>query len=63
MINADAEVSESAVTAMEPSIVVLYGEKAREGAKALGKDSASASSKISVSEDKLPEEMDVMLLR
>jgi hypothetical protein len=63
VINADAEISESIVTAMEPNIVILYGEKAREGAKALGKEGATSASKINISEDKLPEEMDVMLLR
>jgi hypothetical protein len=47
---------------MEPNMVILYGEKAKEIAKTLGKESASVSSKITLSEDKLPEEMDVMIL-
>jgi len=62
IINADAELNQSLVTAMEPKIVVLYGEKDKEGAKALGKESASTSSKITLAEDKLPEEMDVQIL-
>lgn len=62
IINVDSDLKQSVVTAMEPRVVVLYGEKAREGAKALGKDSAPTASKISIAEEKLPEEMDVMLL-
>lgn len=63
IINADSDLNQSIVTAMEPRVVILYGEKAKEGAKALGKDNISSSSKISISEDKLPEELDVMLLK
>jgi pyrrolidone-carboxylate peptidase len=62
VINTDADVSESAITAMEPSIVILYGLKAKETAKALGKESVSVSSKVNFAEDKLPEETEVMLL-
>jgi hypothetical protein len=62
IINADSDLDQGRVTAMEPSVVILYGEKAKEGAKALGKESAVVSSKITVSEDKLPEEMDVLIL-
>jgi hypothetical protein len=62
ILNADAELKESMITAMEPSVVVLYGEKAKEGAKALGKETAAASSKITLTEDKLPEETDVVIL-
>jgi hypothetical protein len=36
IINADADLDQSRVTAMEPNVVILYGEKAKEGAKALG---------------------------
>ncbi|MGA2967728.1 MAG: MBL fold metallo-hydrolase [Candidatus Levyibacteriota bacterium] len=62
VVNADTEVSESAITAMEPSIVVLYGLKAKETAKALGKEDAAISTKISFAEDKLPEETEVLVL-
>lgn len=62
VINADAKLNQSILTSMEPSVVILYGEKAKEEAKAMGKENASVSSKISISEDKLPEEMEVMLL-
>lgn len=62
IINADSDLNQGRITAMEPNVVILYGEKAKEAAKALGKESATVSSKITVSEDKLPEEMDVMIL-
>jgi hypothetical protein len=62
IINADAELNQSLITAMEPKVVILYGVKAKEGAKALGKEAAVSSSKITLAEDKLPEEMDVQIL-
>jgi hypothetical protein len=62
IINADADLNQSRITAIEPSVVILYGEKAKEGAKVLGKESAPTLAKITVSEDKLPEEMDVTIL-
>jgi hypothetical protein len=62
IINADSDLDQGRVTAMEPNMVILYGEKAKELAKTLGKENADVSSKITVSEDKLPEEMGVMIL-
>lgn len=62
VVNVDSDLNQSLITAMEPRIVVLYGEKSKEGAKLLGKESAQKSSKISISEDKLPEELEVMIL-
>jgi hypothetical protein len=62
IINADEDASESAITAMEPRIVVLYGLKAKEAAKALGKEEVAVTSKVSFVEDKLPEEIQVMVL-
>lgn len=62
IINTDSDLNQTLITAMEPSVVILYGEKKKEGAKLLGKESASTSSKISISEDKLPEELEIMLL-
>ena len=62
VINADSELNQSTITAMEPRVVVLYGNHKKEGAKKLGSDSPSVSGKISVSDDKFPEELEVMLL-
>jgi hypothetical protein len=62
IINADTDASESMITAMEPRIVVLYGLKAKEAAKALGKEEVVVTSKASFAEDKLPEEIQVIVL-
>ncbi len=62
VINVDTELNQSKITAMEPRIIILYGQHAKEGAKALGKEDVVKTSKISVSEDKLPEELEIMLL-
>ena len=62
IINADTDASESMITAMEPRIVVLYGLKAKETAKTLGKEEVAATSKVSFAEDKLPEETQIMVL-
>lgn len=62
VINADSDLNQTLITAMEPSVIIIYGQKKKEGAKLLGKEGASVSSKISVSEDKLPEELEIMLL-
>ncbi|MEK7160116.1 MAG: hypothetical protein AAB702_01385 [Patescibacteria group bacterium] len=62
IINTDSDLNQTLITAMEPSAVILYGEKKKEGARLLGKENASISSKISISEDKLPEELEIMLL-
>lgn len=62
ILNADEDLNQSVVTAMEPRIVILYGEKAKDGAKILGSENSSPVSKISVSEDKLPEELEVAIL-
>lgn len=62
ILNADEELNQTSVTAMEPRIVVLYGDKKEEGAKVLGASSSKESSKITLSEEKFPEELEVVLL-
>lgn len=61
LVDADADINESALTAMEPRIIVLYGQNAKEAAAKLGK-SGSSIPKVSFSEDKLPEESEIYLL-
>lgn len=58
---ADSLISESLIAAVSPKIAVLYGEKAAESTKAIGKDVAPVN-KIQISADKLPEEMQVVVL-
>ncbi len=62
VINADAALNPTLITALEPRLLILYGEKAREGAKLLGKDEFTVSNKFSFTEDKLMEEMQVVVL-
>jgi hypothetical protein len=62
IFNVDSEINQTVVTALEPRVVVLYGEKAREAAKALGKEDAQVLQKFSAAEDKLPEEMQIVVL-
>lgn len=62
IVNADSEINQSVITSMEARVIVLYGEKAMEAAKDLGKENPISVSKLSVSEDKLPEETEIYLL-
>lgn len=55
-------ISESLITAVSPKIAVLYGEKALDSTKALGKESSAPTKKVQISADKLPEEMQVVVL-
>jgi len=63
IFNVDSEINQTVVTALEPRVVILYGEKAADAAKALGKEDAQVLQKFSAAEDKLPEEMQVVLLK
>jgi len=62
VIDADGDLNQGLVTAMEPNLVIFYGLKAKEAAKNLGKGSTPASSKISILREKLPDEMGVAIL-
>lgn len=62
LINADTEVPQNVITAMEPRAIILYGDKAKSAAQSLGKENSPSSSKVSIAEDKLPEETVVFLL-
>lgn len=62
VINTDSEFNESFVTALEPKIVVLYGNNKKEAAKTLGAENIPSVSKITVTKDKLPEKMEVVVL-
>ena len=62
ILNVDCDFKDTMVTGFSPSIVILFGEKAQEALKMLGKES-SKSQKFSISADKLPLEMQVVLLQ
>jgi hypothetical protein len=65
VLRVDEELQESVITAIEPKMVVLYGDSVANGLKTLGKDPAVIlnTKKISTSDDKLPEEMEVVVLQ
>jgi hypothetical protein len=62
IVNTNTDFNEAFVTALEPKLVVLYGEKKMESAKTLGAENISPVSKITVAKDKLPLEMEVAVL-
>ena len=62
VVNTSNDFNESFVTALEPKITVLYGEKATESAKTLGAESVVPTTKIAIAQDKLPEKMEVVVL-
>ncbi len=62
IVNADNDFNESFVTALEPKITVLYGDKKNESAKTLGLENITSTSKILVVKDKLPEKMEIVVL-
>jgi hypothetical protein len=62
VINTGSDFNESFVTALEPKMTILYGDKKNESAKTLGAESVSSVSKITITKDKLPEKMEVVVL-
>jgi hypothetical protein len=62
IVNTTNDFSESYVTALEPKITVLYGDKKDESAKKLGAENVSTVTKITILKDKLPEEMEIAVL-
>lgn len=62
ILNVDGEFKESMISAFEPNIALLYGEGAQNAVKILGKE-YQVSSKFSQTADKLPAEMQVVLLK
>lgn len=61
VLDCDSDINQSVVTALEPRVLILYGEKAKEAAKAMGKEAQTAN-KYAVTKDKLPEELELVIL-
>lgn len=61
ILKATGKVEEATISALEPKLVLFYGEQAKESAGTFSKEAESAQ-KVSVTADKLPEEMKVMVL-
>lgn len=62
VINADEIPSDKVITSMQPNLVILYGEKAMEAAKTLKEGTAESVNKYAVTFEKLPQEMEVIVL-
>lgn len=62
IVNTDSGFNESFVTALEPRITVLYGDKREVSAETLGAENITEVSKITITKDKLPEKMEVIIL-
>lgn len=63
VVNIDAKIESSLVAELSPSLVVLYGVLAQDGAKQLGKESVAPTAKHQILSDKLPAEMEVIILQ
>lgn len=57
----EGKLNEEAVTSLEPSVTVLFGQGAKDAAVVLGKE-GTTSSKYQTTLEKLPAEMEVVLL-
>ena len=62
VVNTTENFNESFVTALEPKMTILYGDKKTESAKTLGAESVVLVSKITITRDKLPGKMEIVVL-
>lgn len=62
VVGSESEFNHSTLTKLEPKVLIVYGDKQEDVAKSLGKDNAIKAIKYSTTAEKLPEEMEVVLL-
>jgi len=62
ILNVDNELNPAIATKLEPKIMILYGENRIGAVKILGKENIPPIKKFTVVKDKLPEEMEVVVL-
>jgi len=62
VINADKEFNYSSLTSLEPRVLLVYGAKREEVKKALGKETLEKGSKYSTTFEKIPSDMQMMVL-
>lgn len=62
LLNTDSNFTESVITAADPKVTILYGKNAKEALKLLGKETLEPVKKFSITKDKLPSEMEVIVL-
>jgi hypothetical protein len=62
VVSADSPFNHDSLASMEPSVLIVYGDKSEEVAKSLGKTEITRVNKFSAAADKLPEEMQFVML-
>lgn len=62
VINTEKEFNYSSLTSLDPNVLIIYGKMKKEVKKSLGKTDAVTTSKYSVTFEKLPSEMQMILL-
>lgn len=63
ILNVDSTIDQALITSFEARLIILYGEGAsKESGKALGMAETETAKKVSVTNEKLPPEMQVMIL-
>lgn len=62
IVCADEEINASFVSSLATGVVVFYGKYAKEAARSLGKDDIKNVSKYSISLEKLPSEVETIVL-
>lgn len=62
IVGSDTEFNQAVLTSLEPRVLLVYGDNKEAVAKSLGKSEAVKASKFSATSEKLPEEMQLVLL-
>lgn len=63
ILNVDSDIDQALITSFEARLIILYGEGAdKKSGKTLGKGEVESVKKISVTNEKLPAEMQVIIL-
>lgn len=62
IVNSDTDFNQAVLTSLEPKVLLVYGDNKEGVAKSLGKSEATRVSKFSTSLEKLPSEMEMVLL-
>ncbi len=63
VVHSDTELNQTAITALTPRVLLLYGDGSVVNARAFGKDTSSTVQKYQTTLEKLPEEMEVIVLQ
>lgn len=62
ILNADSQLDPEAIAAIEPRVVLLYGQYSKEAVKSLGKEGISGTKKFAPAKEFLPEETQIVWL-